>query len=784
MKSDIEVFDIAIIGAGPAGLSAAIHAANKNIPHILFEKSKLANTIFDYQLGKFVMAEPGYLPLITEMRFSASTREDVLKKWQEDADRHGINLLSSEVIAIAKINDLFEISHASGKVLSKNIILALGVQGTPRKLELKSDTTAPVQYTLTDPLEYKQEDIFVVGAGDAAIENAISLSTQNNVTIINRSSEFPRAKEANSRSVLDAIDKGSLKCLYNAAIESYTNSKTIIVATPEKDIELPCTRIIARLGAIPPRAFLNSMNLKFTSEDPSAFPVVDDKYQTSVKGIYAIGAIIGYPLIKQAMNQGYEVIEHILGNKIFPADQKLVEEKLSILTGNFQEKYDYLKDALPLFKELSVPQFRELILESSLINYANEQVVFNVNDYTDTFFSIVSGSVKIKLPNGDFVELNQGNFFGEMSLFSGRRRSATVIANPGTVLLETKRRQILKLLRSSNAVSKVIDELFVLRALETSIFPGAKREDLKELLISLEYKNYKKSDLICKEGDLGDRLFIIKKGSVQISRKIGNEDEVPQSYISAGNYFGEMSLLGDQPLPRSATVRAAVTSEIISIGRDAVQSFLKKNPAIASKMKQISDARRVENILRVNNESQGALLGFAFREGITDAENVLIIDSDLCVGCDNCERACAATHSGTSRLDRKGGKSFASLQIPISCRHCENPLCMLDCPPDAIHRKVDGEITIDDTCIGCGNCKHNCPYGVIQMVYPKPPSLLQKFWNKLGLSELEQREAPLAAKCDMCGTLEHGPACVRACPTGAAIRANPKTIMDIIDISE
>src|SRR5690606_21355729 len=122
-------------------------------------------------------------------------------------------------------------------------------------------------------------------------------------------------------------------------------------------------------------------------------------------------------------------------------------------------------------------------------------------------------------------------------------------------------------------------------------------------------------------------------------------------------------------------------------------------------------------IISTQDRLTGKLLDFIIQEGLTDADNVLVIDSDSCVACDNCEKACAGTHGGYSRLDRKGGKSFAAIQIPISCRHCENPLCMVDCPPDALTRLPNGEVVIQDSCIGCGNCVRNCPYGVIQMVY-------------------------------------------------------------------
>ncbi|MFL6861596.1 MAG: 4Fe-4S dicluster domain-containing protein, partial [Allosphingosinicella sp.] len=169
----------------------------------------------------------------------------------------------------------------------------------------------------------------------------------------------------------------------------------------------------------------------------------------------------------------------------------------------------------------------------------------------------------------------------------------------------------------------------------------------------------------------------------------------------------------------------------------------------------------------------------------------------LCVGCDNCERACADSHEGLSRLDREAGKTYAHLHVPSSCRHCEHPHCMADCPPNAIHRGPDGEVFIDDSCIGCGNCQRNCPYGVIRMekVPPKKPPLLA--WLLAGLGPgpgeppktwIDKRVAPetpkQAVKCDMCSGIDGGPACVRACPTGAAIRVAPEEFLTVARLGE
>ena len=113
---------------------------------------------------------------------------------------------------------------------------------------------------------------------------------------------------------------------------------------------------------------------------------------------------------------------------------------------------------------------------------------------------------------------------------------------------------------------------------------------------------------------------------------------------------------------------------------------------------------------------------------------------------------------------------------------------MKDCPPDAIHRAANGEVFIESTCIGCGNCERNCPYGVIQMGVEstETPSLWR--WMMFGQgrapgSELKVKNkdiAKKAVKCDMCRGRDEGPACVQACPTGAALRVGPEQFFEIL----
>jgi Fe-S-cluster-containing hydrogenase component 2 len=204
-------------------------------------------------------------------------------------------------------------------------------------------------------------------------------------------------------------------------------------------------------------------------------------------------------------------------------------------------------------------------------------------------------------------------------------------------------------------------------------------------------------------------------------------------------------------------------------------SFLAVHPELREAPLRKVEERRIAGLVAEATPASGQILEDLIRQEVVMGTQTLLIDEHLCIRCGNCIAACEGVHEdGQARLSLTGIHLY-NLLAPNSCWQCENPLCMLDCPPDAIARDPRGEVYIKSNCIGCGNCERNCPYDNIFMVHKEPKkSLFSWVASLVGRTEISDVDRTVAVKCDLCRDISGGPACVRHCPTAAAIRLTPE----------
>ncbi len=785
----VQKVQVAIVGSGPAGLSAGAHAAELNVSHVLLERApEHADTIQEYQKGKPVMAEPGYLPLRSPIPFRAGSREEILEGWRQALAQYKVNIrFNADVVRIAGQRGAFKVTLRDGEVVeSEFVVLSMGVAGNPRRVEGPGSDLPFIQYTLKDPDEFRGETIAVIGAGDAAIENALALAKSNRVCVVNRSDEFARAKQGNLDAILKAIEDKRITCFYLsnvARVEATPGSEKpclLVVKTNENnEIKIPCNRIIARIGAIPPRKFVESCGIRFPSAAPDALPELSSRYESNVPGLYVIGSLGGYPLIKQALNQGYETIEYILGRDIKPADHELVAQRLSVLPYRLgvEECLALLQQRIPLFSQMNALLFREMMLESTVRVLDAGQMAYRKGDFSTSVYTILDGEIELDFEDGatPLHAVCSGELFGELGLISGRQRTNTARVRRYTIVIETPRRTLLKIAASIDSVREGLDQQFIARAIQNTLTPAVDIEALRQIAQTTHPQRYQIGDVVFREGDMGDDIHLIRRGAVVLSRSVGGRDVLLRQ-VRAGQYFGEISLMNVGR--RVETARAVISCETIRLSREAFLQLLEKDKTLLPRFQKTLSERAAEDASIGSAPAASDVLGFLLNNGAGEATDVLVIDDSLCVGCDNCETACAETHRGVSRLNRKEGPGYGTIHMAVACRHCENPHCMKECPPDAIRRENTGEVYINyDTCIGCKKCQENCPYDVIRMavVQPKRTSLFRWLLTGFGpppgeIAGSKSGGTKKAVKCDLCKDVPSGPACVSACPTGAARR--------------
>ena len=411
------------------------------------------------------------------------------------------------------------------------------------------------------------------------------------------------------------------------------------------------------------------------------------------------------------------------------------------------------------------------------------------------------------------IPIEAGSIFGEVGLISGRRRGATISVSAARRHHRGRNLGALAALKLQSQVpaAKKSDRAhFDRAAIAPDVRIGPETRRCRPAGRSCAGAGKTRGEIVVTEGADDKDIFIIRRGSMIVEKAIGDRP-VFLSYLPAGSYFGEMAVI-DGSL-RTATVKAAIKSEVIRLPGEGFLELLEKNPALRERaLKDMAGRRATNSFIESRKDSFGSAVDLYSETAQFLVEFNRHRRGDRCAADRReavhrlrqlRERPAPTSHDGLSRLDREAG---AHLMPTSMCRHhaaiANTRIAWPIARPTRSSADRMARVFIDETCIGCGNCQRNCPYGVIRMD-PKAAQEAQPCSNGCCSARAPGRaKRPIAgarkrprkkargprpssrSKCDMCSGIDGGPACVRACPTGAAIRVSPDKFLTFTKLTE
>jgi len=366
------------------------------------------------------------------------------------------------------------------------------------------------------------------------------------------------------------------------------------------------------------------------------------------------------------------------------------------------------------------------------------------------------------------ADLGPGDLFGEMTCMNFYPRSATVRAKTDVVAFEMLR-NVLDIMMKNKTFRVQLDDNYRRRALETHLrgvpmFVNLTPDFIEHLKSNVELVRYAPGQAIARQGDAADSFYLVRIGFVKISEQYPG-GELVLGYLSRGDYFGEIGLLGGGI--RTASCTALDHVELVKISADDFREMVARFPGVRGGLEAVAAERQAANAQRMQMVQNVPLDQF-LSQALMEAQSLLILDLQNCTRCDACVEACADAHDGVTRLVREGLR-FENFLVATSCRQCRDTLCMVGCPVGAIRRRNSLEVIIEDWCIGCGLCARNCPYGNINL-HPFEVRLEDLEHPGRKKAVVQQK----ATSCDLCTHLKE-PSCVYACPHDAAHRVDPRT---------
>lgn len=257
-------YDLVIVGAGPAGLSAALQATALKLRFAVLEQDSIGGTLAHYPRGKMVMTQPADLPIVGRFQFQEASKEDLVRFWQEVLSKTGVKVQTNvRVDSLSPNENGFVIKTSQNTYRANKVLLTLGRRGTPRKLGVTGEHLSKVVYRLVDPEQYAGRRVLIAGGGDSAVEAAISIARQpgSRVTLCHRGKAFARVKQGNRERLSQAQNGHQLEVILETEVQEI-HPHHVVVTGPTGTRNIDNDDVIICVGGMLPTPFLRKSGIE------------------------------------------------------------------------------------------------------------------------------------------------------------------------------------------------------------------------------------------------------------------------------------------------------------------------------------------------------------------------------------------------------------------------------------------------------------------------------------------------------------------------------------------
>jgi thioredoxin reductase (NADPH) len=310
------ILDLIIIGAGPAGISAAEVAAHEGLKYLVIEKGTIANTIRQYPVGRTMFSTPNevemYEGTLKPVR-EKPTREELLSHYVHFVLDRDLQINTGErVVAVTgDVEDGFVVRTNCGEYQARRVLFAIGAMDHPRHLNVPGEDLPKVHHRFVDPYPYVRREALVVGGGNSAAEAALYLAEEGARTTMaiwreDWENRDPKAGAMKHwvRTPLEAqIDAGRLKVVLYKQIDEIRENEVKLTAENGESLTLPNDVVFVLTGSDADLTLLKQLGVKTERGKLTEVPVYDpETFETNVRGVYVAGHFTHARHIKAAID--------------------------------------------------------------------------------------------------------------------------------------------------------------------------------------------------------------------------------------------------------------------------------------------------------------------------------------------------------------------------------------------------------------------------------------------------------------------------------------------------